>query len=55
MERTEYVKQQGIHSSLRPTLMPLDTLIVWTIKQTTDMALSFQEAQGCAEIMYSIF
>ena len=29
-----------------------DTLIVWTIKQTTDMALSFQEGQGCSEIMY---
>lgn len=27
-----------------------DTLIVWTIK-TTDMALSFQEGQGCSEIM----
>ena len=31
----------------------LDTLIVWTIK-TTDMALSFQEGQGCSEIMYII-
>jgi hypothetical protein len=29
---------------------PLDTLIVWTLK-ITDMALSFQEGQGCAEVM----
>jgi protein phosphatase-4 regulatory subunit 3 len=53
MERTEYVKQQGILIPfLDYTEYILDTLIVWTIKQTTDMALSFQEGQGCSEIMY---
>jgi len=34
------------------TLMAVETLIVWTMKQTTDMALSFQEGQGCSEIMF---
>ncbi len=28
----------------------LDTLIVWTESNGTDMALSFQEAEGCAAI-----
>jgi hypothetical protein len=51
MERTDYVKQQGSTSS-SPQLNSQDTLIVWTIRQTTDMALSFQEGQGCSEIMY---
>jgi protein phosphatase 4 regulatory subunit 3 len=27
-----------------------DTLIVWTESNGTDMALSFQEAEGCAVI-----
>jgi len=49
MERTEYVKQQGCTLIVLETLI-LDTLIVWTLK-LTDMALSFQEGQGCAEIM----
>lgn len=30
----------------------LDTLIVWTDLSGTDMALSFQEAEGCASIWY---
>jgi protein phosphatase 4 regulatory subunit 3 len=31
--------------------MPTDTLIVWTEPATgVDMALSFQEAEGCAVI-----
>ena len=50
MERTDYVKQQGIYPLL--TVLTVETLIVWTIKQTTDMALSLQEGQGCSEIMY---
>jgi hypothetical protein len=50
MERTDYVKQQGF--AVRFSINYLETLIVWTIKHTTDMALSFQEAQGCSEIMY---
>jgi protein phosphatase 4 regulatory subunit 3 len=29
-----------------------DTLIVWTESNGTDMALSFQEAEGCAVIWY---
>ena len=28
----------------------IDTLIVWTESNGTDMALSFQEAEGCAAI-----
>lgn len=31
-----------------------DTLIVWTEPNGVDMALSFQEAEGCAEIWYFI-
>lgn len=27
-----------------------DTLIVWTDQNITDMALSFQEAEGCSAI-----
>ena len=30
----------------------IDTLIVWTEVNGTDMALSFQEAEGCAAIWY---
>ena len=29
-----------------------DTLIVWTEQNGTDMALSFQEPEGCASIWY---
>ena len=29
-----------------------DTLIVWTESNGTDMALSFQEAEGCAAIWF---
>ena len=52
MERTDYVKQQGNIFCVAFVLIITETLIVWTIKQTTDMALSFQEGQGCSEIMY---
>ena len=31
-----------------------DTLIVWTASNGTDMALSFQEAEGCAAIWFVI-
>jgi len=30
-----------------------DTLIVWTEQNGTDMALSFQEPEGCAAIWYT--
>ena len=30
----------------------IDTLIVWTESNGTDMALSFQEAEGCAAIWF---
>ena len=30
-----------------------DTLIVWTEQNGTDMALSFQEPEGCANIWYA--
>jgi hypothetical protein len=49
MDRTEYLKQQGCVSYSRETYQT-ETLIVWTLR-LTDMALSFQEGQGCAEIM----
>lgn len=29
-----------------------ETLIVWTESTGTDMALSFQESEGCASIWY---
>lgn len=32
-----------------PLIQP-DTLIVWTEQNGTDMALSFQEPEGCASI-----
>lgn len=31
-----------------------DTLIVWTEQNGTDMALSFQEAEGCGAIWYAL-
>lgn len=31
-------------------VMTTETLIVWTEPNGTDMALSFQEAEGCAAI-----
>lgn len=46
---------------LRPLLRiwlltrPIETLIVWTEPQTMiDMALSFQEADGCAQIWFVV-
>lgn len=30
----------------------IDTLIVWTMQNGTDMALSFQKAEGCQIIWY---
>ena len=33
----------------------LETLIVWTESNGTDMALSFQEAEGCAAIWWVIY
>ncbi|KAJ5177134.1 uncharacterized protein N7482_003011 [Penicillium canariense] len=40
-----YQKQQGFCPAV-----PAETLIVWTESNGTDMALSFQEAEGCAVI-----
>jgi len=55
-----YQKQQGMHTTrvipyvtLMLTASFLDTLIVWTDQNVTDMALSFQEAEGCAAIWYA--
>lgn len=48
-----YNKQQGEHSRRgwrMGKLTDLDTLIVWTESNGTDMALSFQEADGCSAI-----
>lgn len=52
-----YQKQQGLPSkysdvsiSLESDTILTDTLIVWTETNGTDMALSFQEAEGCAVI-----
>ena len=33
--------------------MRAETLIVWTETNGTDMALSFQEAEGCSAIWYA--
>lgn len=33
-----------------PIAIPSETLIVWTEPNGTDMALSFQEAEGCTVI-----
>lgn len=35
-------------------LLRTETLIVWTEPSGTDMALSFQEAEGCAVIWFVI-
>ncbi len=49
-----YQKQQGTSASITPEQAQanhvLDTLIVWTEQNGTDMALSFQEPEGCAAI-----
>ena len=48
-----YNKQQGEHPEAvwkMGELIELDTLIVWTESNGTDMALSFQEADGCSAI-----
>jgi hypothetical protein len=37
----------------RQWLTTTDTLIVWTEQNGTDMALSFQEPEGCASIWYA--
>ena len=34
----------------RQLMSGIETLIVWTESNSTDMALSFQEAEGCAAI-----
>lgn len=50
-----YQKQQGnrqLHNGLTPAYEIIETLIVWTESNGTDMALSFQEADGCAGIWY---
>ena len=53
-----YQKQQGnLHERSKQTLganSRIDTLIVWTEANGTDMALSFQEADGCAAIWYVV-
>ena len=55
-----YQKQQGKHTirsipyvTFVLTVGLADTLIVWTDQNVTDMALSFQEAEGCAAIWYA--
>ena len=49
-----YQKQQGnpgkFYNISRIGSLCIDTLIVWTESNGTDMALSFQEAEGCASI-----
>lgn len=48
-----YQKQQGRLYSFALTdsrLTAVETLIVWTEQNGTDMALSFQEAEGCGVI-----
>lgn len=49
-----YQKQQGdekFHGEILACANRLaETLIVWTESNGTDMALSFQEAEGCAAI-----
>ena len=37
-----------------PAYTSSETLIVWTESGGTDMALSFQESEGCASIWYAI-
>lgn len=41
MDSTKYTRQQG-------------TLIVWNESETVDLALSFQEKQGCEEVFQEI-
>ncbi len=55
-----YQKQQGEYhqyalgrSKSDSLVCNLDTLIVWTESNGIDMALSFQEAEGCAAIWYA--
>jgi protein phosphatase-4 regulatory subunit 3 len=46
-----YQKQQGTFAcAVAPAADEADTLIVWTDQNITDMALSFQEAEGCSAI-----
>lgn len=53
-----YQKQQGSDATEdapsvgRNLYRSADTLIVWTEPNGIDMALSFQEAEGCAAIWY---
>lgn len=49
----QYQKQQGESGpwdTLTTVDLVIETLIVWTTSNGTDMALSFQEADGCASI-----
>ena len=56
-----YQKQQGQTPETRVILgqsiltFVAETLIVWTETNGTDMALSFQEADGCAVIWWGTF
>lgn len=54
-----FQKQQGMWfdaTAMAMALTQAETLIVWTEPQTgIDMALSFQEADGCAQIWYVLF
>lgn len=43
-----------MHDNAYSDVVPPDTLIVWTETNGTDMALSFQEADGCAAIWFAL-
>ena len=53
-----YQKQQGNHRKFYNIRsigsLSTETLIVWTESNGTDMALSFQEAEGCAAIWLAL-
>ena len=53
--RTMVIRNSRVIVAMRRNQRPqtnaiIDTLIVWTESNGTDMALSFQEADGCAAI-----
>ena len=48
--RNSKVNTHSDHESRVVAHMDADTLIVWTETSGIDMALSFQEAEGCAAI-----
>src|SRR5205809_2214687 len=56
MTDTKNNKVLSLVQSMRCTdgllIMDSETLIVWTEQNGTDMALSFQEAEGCAVIWF---